>query len=225
MIITLKGADFSASNIGNLYCWNISYSLGKGIMHSGTTSVLKGDSFNVSITITEGYELAEAGVSVTMNNEVLSNAVTVANNIIVIEIPAVTGHVTISVPTVTTITNLLDLSAMYSALRYSPGNYSIVGSNATKYGLATVELEPNSTYNLKISSGYTGGLFAVEPVKGSKTTEEYNLNGQGAGTHVITTTDSNYWLALNIATIDTSDEVTALTPTDAWQNALLYKVK
>ena len=225
MIITLKGADFSASNIGNLYCWNINYSLGKGTKHSGATSVLKGDPFNVSITITEGYELAEAGVSVTMNNEVLSNAVTVANNVIAIEIPVVTGHVTISVPTVATVTNLLDLSTMSSALRYSPGGYSIVGSNGTKYGLAIVELEPNSTYNLKISSAYTGGLFAAEPVKGSKTTEEYNLHGQSAGTHVITTTASNYWIALNVATTDTSDEVTALTPTDAWQNALLYKVE
>ena len=225
MIITLKGADFSASNIGNLYRWNIYYSLGTGVTHSGATSVLKGESYSVNITIAEGYELSEAGASVTMNGELLSNAITIVNNNIAIDIPEVTGTLVISIPTVKTATNLIDISTMSSALRYSPGAYNIVGASGTKYGLLTIELEPNSTYYLKLDSGYTGGLFSTEPVKGAKTTVDYNLNATGKGTHTITTDATHYWIAFNIATIDVSDEITPLTPTNAWLTAFLYKAE
>ena len=158
-----------------------------------------------------------------MNNTLVQNSSIIVDNNIAIEIPSVTGHVQIIIPTVATVTNLLDLNTMSNTLRYSPGGYNIVGSNGTKYGLIILELEPNSTYYLKIQSGYTGGLFNVEPVKNSKTTSTYNLNGSGAGTHEIITTSDYYWLALNIATTDTSNESIQLTPTSAWQSALLYK--
>ena len=39
MIITLKGADFSASNIETLSSWRISHSLGTGATYEGPTSV------------------------------------------------------------------------------------------------------------------------------------------------------------------------------------------
>ena len=158
-----------------------------------------------------------------MNNILLEDSVTIVNNQISIEIPSVTGHLQITIPTMATVTNLLNLDTMSNALRYSPGGYNITGSNGTKYGLFTIMLEPNSTYYLKISSGYTGGLFNTEPIKGAKTTESYNLKGPGAGTHEIITTSDYYWLALNIATTNTSDENTILIPTDAWNGALLYK--
>lgn len=225
MIITLKGADFSASNIGNLYRWGIYYSIGPGVTHSGVTSVLKGEAFNVAIVITEGYELTEAGASVTMNGELLSDAITIADNNIAIDIPAVTGPVVINIPTAKMATNLLDLTTMSSSLRYSPGGYNIVGSNGTKYGLFVIELEPNSTYYLKINSGYTGGLFSAKPVKGSKTTVDYHLNAGSKGTHTITTTATHYWAAFNIVTVETSDEVTPLTPAEVWQSAFLYKAE
>lgn len=41
MIVTLKGADFSQSNIGNRQKWNINYSLGYGISTPTITSVKK----------------------------------------------------------------------------------------------------------------------------------------------------------------------------------------
>lgn len=225
MIITLKGANFNNINIGNLYRWNIRYLVGKGATYSGETSVQKNGAFNAIVSITEGYSVSEGGISVMMNGVLLENVTTITASQIAIEIPVVTGPVIITVLTEAIADNLLDLSAMSNSLRYSPGGYNIVGSNGTKYGLFVIQLEPNSTYNLKISSGYTGGLFNAKPVKGSKTTEVYNLNGGGAGTHVITTSTDYYWLALNIATTNTSDESTVLIPNTAWENAFLYKVE
>lgn len=222
MIITLKGADFSNSNIGNLYHWSINYTIGRGVTHNGTTTVLKGEEFTATFTLAEGYELA-GSVTVIMGNTILTNAITIVENVIAIDIPSVTGTVYINIPTQTSAINLLNLDKMSSALRYSPGAYNIVGSNGTKYGLYTVLLKPSTTYELKINSGYTGGLFSTEPVKNAKTTVEYNLNGSGAATHTITTTDTHYWLALNIATIDVSDENTPLTPNAAWESAALYE--
>lgn len=226
MIIKLKGADFSTSNVGNLYNWNINYILGRGITHSGVTSVLKGNAYNVIFTLMDGYELITDDISITMGGILLSDdIITVADNKVAVEIAEVTGPVIINIPTKTSVVNLIDLSTMSSLLRYSPGGYNIVGSNGTKYGLLVIRLKPSTTYNLKISSGYTGGLFNTEPVRNSKTTVDYNLNGSGAGTHVITTTADHYWIAFNIATTDTSNESTPLIPNTAWQNAILWEVE
>jgi hypothetical protein len=226
MIIRLKGADFSASNIGNLYSWNINYILGRGITHSGVTSVLKGNAYNVTFTLMDGYELTTDGISVTMGGVLLSaDIITIADNKVAIEIAEVTGPVIINIPTKTSVVNLIDYSTMSSTLRYSPGGYNIVGSSGTKYGLLVIRLKPNTTYNLKISSGYTGGLFNTEPIKGTKTTADYGLNASGSGTHVITTTADYYWIAINVATNETSNESTTLTPNTIWQNAILWEVE
>ena len=99
MIITLKGADFSASNIGTLSSWRITRSLGTGATYDGVTSVDKGASFTATITIAEGYELGAAGVTVTMGGTAISAAI-VNGNIITITITEVTGNVVIKVPTV-----------------------------------------------------------------------------------------------------------------------------
>ena len=99
MIITLMGADFSASNIGTLSSWRITRSLGSGAIYEGVTSVDKGASFNATVTIAEGYELGSAGVTVTMGGNTIS-AATVSGNVITITIAEVTGNVVIKVPTV-----------------------------------------------------------------------------------------------------------------------------
>ena len=98
MIITLKGADFSASNIGTLSSWRITRSLGTGATYDGPTSVDKGAALNATVTIAEGYELGTAGVTVTMGGTVVSVA-TVNGNVITISIAEVTGNVVIKVPT------------------------------------------------------------------------------------------------------------------------------
>jgi hypothetical protein len=102
MIITLRMADFSQSNIGTLSTWRISRSIGAGATYEGPTSVDKGAAFNATITIAEGYELGTAGVTVTMGGAVLSGAHTISGNVITITIAEVTGNVLIKVPTINT---------------------------------------------------------------------------------------------------------------------------
>lgn len=102
MIITLKGADFSQSNIGTLNSWRITRSLGAGATYEGKTSVDKGAAFSATVTLAEGYELGAAGVTVTMGGTVLSGAHSISGNVITITIAEVTGNVLIKVPTVNT---------------------------------------------------------------------------------------------------------------------------
>lgn len=98
MIITLKNADFSQSNIGTLSTWRITRSLGSGATYDGVTSVDKGAAFSATVTIAEGYEIGSAGVTVTMGG--VGQTYTIVGNVITISIAAVTGNVVIKVPTV-----------------------------------------------------------------------------------------------------------------------------
>jgi hypothetical protein len=100
MIIVLKGADFSASNIGTLSSWRITRSLGAGATYEGVTSVDKGASFSAIVTIADDYALGSAGVTVTMGGIILDNAYSISGNVITIAIAEVTGNVVIKVPTV-----------------------------------------------------------------------------------------------------------------------------
>lgn len=102
MIITLKGADFSASNIGTLSSWRITRSLGSGATYEGATSVDKGAAFSATVTLAEGYEIGTAGVTITMGGIVLSGAHSISGNVITITIASVTGNVLIKVPTINT---------------------------------------------------------------------------------------------------------------------------
>lgn len=100
MIIVLKNADFSASNIGTLSSWRITRSLGSGATYEGVTSVDKGAAFTATVTLAEGYEIGTAGVTVIMGGTVLGGAHSISGNVITITIAKVTGNVLIKVPTV-----------------------------------------------------------------------------------------------------------------------------
>jgi hypothetical protein len=102
MIIVLKNADFSQSNIGTLSTWRISRSLSAGATYEGATSVDKGAAFSATVTLAEGYEIGAAGVTITMGGTVLSGAHSISGNVITITIAEVTGNVLIKVPTVNT---------------------------------------------------------------------------------------------------------------------------
>lgn len=105
MIITLKGADFSANKIGTLTTWSVFTTLGGGASYSGASLVNRGAAFSGTVTIAEGYELGSAGVTVMMGGEdVTSTAAAINGSTITISIAAVTGTVYISVPTVNTAT-------------------------------------------------------------------------------------------------------------------------
>ena len=104
MIITLKNADFSQSNIGTLSTWRISHSLGAGATYNGPTSVDKDAALSATVTLAEGYEIGTAGVTITMGGTVLSGAHSISSNVINITISSVTGNVLIKVPTINTAT-------------------------------------------------------------------------------------------------------------------------
>lgn len=104
MIIVLKNADFSKSNIGTLSSWRISRSLGAGATYVGPTSVDKDAAFTATVTLAENYEVGTAGVTVTMGGTVLSGAHSISGNVITITIASVTGNVLIKVPTINTAT-------------------------------------------------------------------------------------------------------------------------
>lgn len=98
MIITLRGANFSASNIGTLSSWRVMQSLGIGASYSGANSVDKDASFSAIVTIADGYEVGSDGVTITMGGQPIS-AATSSGNTITINISKVTGNVSITVPT------------------------------------------------------------------------------------------------------------------------------
>ena len=100
MIIKLKNADFSANNIGTLSTWTITRVLGSGATYDGPLYVDKDAAFNAIVTISDGYELGDAGVVVTMGGEAVTSGVTVDGNTITITIASVTGNVVIKVPTI-----------------------------------------------------------------------------------------------------------------------------
>lgn len=104
MIITLRLADFSKSNIGTLSSWRITRSLGSGATYEGVTSVDKGAAFTATVTLAEGYEIGTAGVTITMGGTVLSGAHSISGNVITITIAKVTGNILIKVPTKNTAT-------------------------------------------------------------------------------------------------------------------------
>lgn len=100
MIITLKGADFTSSNIGTLSTWSISRVLGLGATYTGAKYVEKNASLDATVTLAAGYELDSAGVSVTMGGTPVTAGVAIDGNTVTISITSVTGNVVITVPTI-----------------------------------------------------------------------------------------------------------------------------
>lgn len=147
MIITLKGADFSASNIGTLSSWRITRSLGVGATYDGPTSVNKGASFSATVTIAEGYELGAAGVTVTMGGIDIS-AVTINENIITINIPEVTGNVVIKVPTVSIMPDEPDVPTVI--------NYNLLKTSECQYEAKMLDGSSGieSSTNMNVVSGW-----------------------------------------------------------------------
>lgn len=100
MIITLKGADFTSSNIGTLSTWSISRVLGLGATYTGAKYVEKNAGLDATVTLAAGYELDSAGVSVTMGGTPVTSGVAIDGNTVTISITSVTGNVVITVPTI-----------------------------------------------------------------------------------------------------------------------------
>lgn len=177
MIIVLKNADFSQSNIGTLSTWRISRSLGTGATYSGPTSVDKDAALSATVTLAEGYEIGTAGVTITMGGTVLSSAHSISGNVITITIASVTGNVLIKVPTVNTATGEED----------EPDVPDV--PPVTNYAF-TINPTPSSATVTLTASGYTqtGNSITVP----SDTRVSWRVTADGylpqSGSHVVTST-------------------------------------
>lgn len=96
MIIVIKGADFSAANIGTLNTVTVSKYLGNGVSHNIPNFIDKNSSVNWVITLGEDY--AFETYSITMGGEIITP--TVNDNEMTISIDNVTGNIRIVVATV-----------------------------------------------------------------------------------------------------------------------------
>lgn len=163
MIITLKGADFSASNIGTLSSWRISRSLGSGATYEGVTSVEKGASFNATVTIADGYEIGAAGVTITMDGAVLNGAHSISGNVITITIASVTGNVAIKVPTQALVVEpeIPEESTYYTiTYKYVDSSGATIKANTTETVVAGT-IKTFSTSNAAAINDYT--VSSVSP--------------------------------------------------------------
>lgn len=185
MIIYLKGANFSSNNIGTLDTWIISKSIGSGATYSGPTSVKRDAALSATITITDGYELGSAGVSVTMGGAAVENGVTISGSTIAISISKVTSNVTIIVPTKNTATGDED------------------AGSGTIYNLTTSNANPAyaDTSNHLIDSQVAGQLLAKSNV-GTKGILGWDIP-QYALVTLTVSSGGNYGMALT----DSSDIV------------------
>lgn len=95
MILTIKGADFSAANIGTLNTVSIRKVIGRGVVHSIPNFVEKGSSVNWTLTLGENYEFGS--YTVTMGTETIIP--TVDGSVMTISIASVTAAISISVAT------------------------------------------------------------------------------------------------------------------------------
>lgn len=181
MIIVLKNANFSASNIGTLSTWRITRSIGAGASYSGPISVDKGAACSAVITLAEGYEIGAAGVVVTMGGIALveGEAYSINGNVITITITEVTGNVLIKVPTVNTSTGEEE------------------EPEVTKYTF-TINPSPSDATVTLTASGYTQSGNSITVASGTSVAWKVSKSGYTtqSGTQVVTSTSSKN-IALN----------------------------
>lgn len=175
MIIVLKNADFSQSNIGTLSTWRITRSLGAGATYEGPTSIDKDASFSATITIAEGYEIGTVGVTVTMGG-IAINAATVDGNTVTIAISSVTGNVVIKVPTVNINTGEEDEPETPESNVLTPVSFT------TKKGYYASSNNANKTYGEFTEHDLFSATTAPFAVKAGQTVVMHAaLNGNVAG--------------------------------------------
>ena len=96
MILYIKGADFSASNIGTLSTYVVRKSLGLGITHDIPNFVDK-DAQDITWTVTLKTNYVFTAYSILMGEEVITPTIT--DNVMTISIPVVTNNITITIAT------------------------------------------------------------------------------------------------------------------------------
>jgi hypothetical protein len=188
MIFTLIGADFSKSNIGTLSNWIILRELGAGATYTGPSFVEKNATFSATVTLSEGYEIGSAGITITMGGTALDESYySIVDNVITFTIASVTGGVVIKVPTLNTTTGEEDVIPNYIfTINPTPTNATVTLS-ATGYstvsgtGSKSITVADGTEVNWSVSAdGYTTrtGNWTIS---GGNKTENIALSASGGG--------------------------------------------
>lgn len=168
MIITLKGADFSQSNIGTLSTYSIRFN-SNGITNANTSVDRETNTgYTATITFKENYEL-NGTIAVTMGGvDITSTAVSGLN----INITKVTGNVVITVPAKSTVVEPEE--------PVTPTNYTF-----------TINPTPTSATVTLTATGYStvSGTGNQSITVANGTTVSYSVSASGY------TTQSGTWTA------------------------------
>lgn len=207
MIITISGANFSASNIGTLSTWTVSKSIGAGAEHSIPSYVDKNSAFNYTITLKDGYTFGT--YSVTMGGETITPTVTETS--MTINIASVTGSIKIEVKTInsstgepeepgtgggtektygTLISNPSNLrGGVVDAIAVRPPFYEdIIGKKITKVNVyKVVDSSDSSKTNIQMGkiklSSFDGSKITVSTfnnaVSNIESVQSYNVSSMG----------------------------------------------
>jgi hypothetical protein len=99
MILYIKGADFSAANIGTLNAYSVRTNIGTGASYDIPNSIIKGATGLVwEVSLENEYEFYS--YSVTMGGvDITESTVSVSGNVLTITMPAITGNIVVSVAT------------------------------------------------------------------------------------------------------------------------------
>lgn len=157
MIITIKGADFSGSNIGTLDTYLVSKSIGAGATHDIPNYVTKDAAVSWTITLSEGYTFGT--YSITMGGATVTPTISSDGMTMTIAISAVTGKVVISVATVNESTGeedsggttWIDLPITSYSLGVTSTGTGRVSSNTTRFSTAN----PSTPNGILIPEGKT----------------------------------------------------------------------
>lgn len=168
MIITISGANFSASNIGTLSTWTVSKSIGAGAEHSIPSYVDKNSAFNYTITLKDGYTFGT--YSVTMGGQTITPTVTETS--MTINIASVTGAIRIEVKTINSSTGEEDQPITPDPEPDEPGTGGESGDNES---YEEVQIELTLVDNSYISKE-TGEIVTGTTYKNWKTTEYISVN-------------------------------------------------
>ncbi len=95
MIITLVKADFSSKNIGTLGSFAVLTNI-LNATYDGPTSVATGEAFTATITMHDGYTVSTDNLVISMGGAILTDAYSISDNVITINIAAVTGIIVIN---------------------------------------------------------------------------------------------------------------------------------
>ena len=169
MIITLKNADFSLSNIGTLYSWRITRQMGAGAYYQGETSVLKGESFVATISLDEDYNIATNGITLTMGNQPINNySISEDGKTITISIPSVTGNVFIKVMTESKGIDINNIVFDFDFTTKTFADYATQGIFTVPDASNIDGIIYNENYGANLNNNLPYGLTLINPIDASR---------------------------------------------------------